>query len=376
MIVVGAGIVGSACAWWLARAGLAVDIIDPEAVGTQSTASAMGHLVVMDDSEAQFALCHRSRVLWDTFLPHLPAACEVDTSGTLWVARDEDELAAAEARRDFYRDRDVKAEMVAPAQLAAYEPNLRKGFRGALLVPQDASIYPPAAARWLMDKALEIGAKFHRGRKVEAIADGGVLTRDGEVLKAPVVVNAAGMAALELLRGIDLGLAMRPRKGHLVITDRVPGFCRRQVLEFGYLKRAHGDEDTSVAFNIQPRRTGQMLIGSSRQFDVSSREVELPILSRMLTRAQEFMPRIADLNCVRAWTGIRAATPDGLPLIGPILSAPGVFLAAGHEGLGITTALATAELITNVVMERRSRIDGSPYLPGRFAESKGLRDVR
>ena len=70
------------------------------------------------------------------------------------------------------------------------------------------------------------------------------------------------------------GLAIRPRKGHLVITDRHPGFVTHQLLELGYLKSAHGSDAASVAFNVQPRATGQLLIGSSRQYDVEDPAVD------------------------------------------------------------------------------------------------------
>src|SRR5205085_10849851 len=106
------------------------------------------------------------------------------------------------------------------------------------------------------------------------------------------------------------GLPIRPRKGHLAITDRYPGLVSHQILELGYLKSAHGSQQDSVAFNVQPRATGQLLVGSSRQFDVESPEVDRGILARMLRRAIEYMPALAGVSVLRAWTGLRAATPD------------------------------------------------------------------
>src|SRR6185503_17206787 len=131
-------------------------------------------------------------------------------------------------------------------------------------------------------------------------------------------------------------------KGHLVITDRYPQFLRHQLVELGYLKSAHTMTAESVAFNIQPRRTGQLLIGSSRQFEVQESTVDVSILNRMLSRAIEFLPGLARLSSLRAWTGFRAATPDKLPLIGPSVDNTRLYLATGHEELGITTSMGTA----------------------------------
>ena len=110
-----------------------------------------------------------------------------------------------------------------------------------------------------------------------------------------------------------------------------------------------------------------MLIGSSRQFGVTGSAVEPRMLSDMLKRAIEYMPAIAGLSTIRAWTGFRAATPDHLPLIGRAGGFRNVFLATGHEGLGISTSLGTARLIADAVLGRVSEITCAPYSPTRLS---------
>ena len=166
-------------------------------------------------------------------------------------------------------------------------------------------------------------------------------------------------------------LPVRPKKGHLVITDRYPGFIRHPIVELGYLKSAHGGQSESVAFNLQPRKTGQMLLGSSRQIDVDTKEIEPHMLNRMIARALEYMPALGRVSVIRTWTGFRAATPDSLPLIGPLPDRAVHFLATGHEGLGITTSLGTAELIVAHLTGCAPPISLTPYLPGRFMEGGG-----
>jgi glycine/D-amino acid oxidase-like deaminating enzyme len=161
---------------------------------------------------------------------------------------------------------------------------------------------------------------------------------------------------------------MQPRKGHLLITDRYPGFVRHQIIELGYLKSAHSVTTDSVAFNVQPRRTGQLLIGSSRQYGTSNPAVESAMLSRMLARALEYMPRLSGLHSIRTWTGFRAATPDKLPLIGPHPDFDYIYLATGHEGLGISTSLATAKILGDQLLRRTPGIASEPYLPARVMQ--------
>jgi glycine/D-amino acid oxidase-like deaminating enzyme len=151
-----------------------------------------------------------------------------------------------------------------------------------------------------------------------------------------------------------------------MITDRYPGFLGHQVVELGYLKSAHSVSGDSVAFNLQPRATGQILIGSSRQYEDEDAAVDQGIVRRIMERACEFMPEVATLSTLRIWTGFRAATPDKLPLIGPSPENSKVLLATGHEGLGITASMATARLITDVILQRKSPIAREPYLPSRM----------
>ena len=142
---------------------------------------------------------------------------------------------------------------------------------------------------------------------------------------------------------------------------------QHQLVELGYITSAHHSDGTSVAFNVQPRPTGQLLIGSSREFDTTDPAVNNAVMARMLQRALHYLPGLADLNAVRTWTGFRAATPDSLPLIGAHPHHPHLWLAVGHEGLGVTTAPGTAQLLAAQITGSTPLIDPVPYAPARFA---------
>lgn len=362
LLVVGGGIVGAACALEAVRAGLSVCLCESGVVGGGATAAGMGHLVVMDDSEAQFSLTRRSLALWHQLAHYLPEAAEYHRSGTIWVAADELEMEEVWRKRDYFTQSEVRVEVLDSKQLAEAEPRLRPGLVGALLVLDDAVVYSPVVARYLIDQAVELGVVLLEGVSVRKILTDGVILDGGEKLSAGSVVNATGCHAPVLTPGIPV----QKRKGHLLITDRYPGFVNHQLIELGYLKSAHTMRADSVAFNVQPRRTGQILIGSSRQFGALDSAVDLDTLDSMLTRAICYMPDLARLTAIRTWTGFRAATPDSLPLIGPVEGDFGRhWLATGHEGLGITTSLITAELLIDQIVGRTPQTSWAPYLPTR-----------
>ncbi len=359
-IIVGAGIVGAACAVALARDGLRVLVIDAGGAALGTTAAGMGHVVVMDDSPEQLALTRYSQSLWRAQDDAVRAASELDWCGTVWVAEDEAQLEALPAKQQLYRDHGLETEVLDETTLIEAEPHLRRGLPGGLLVPSDAVIYQPAATIALLALARTMGAEVLQRMPVEEIVPCGVRC-GADTLRADVIVNAAGAAAASLTPQ----LPVIPRKGHLVITERYPGFCRHQVAELGYLASAHVMTSESVAFNVQPRSTGQVMVGSSRELVGWDASMNRRVLGRMIARACEFMPALADLVAVRTWTGFRPATPDKLPLIGRWPDVPGLWIAAGHEGLGITTSLGTATLLADLVASREPAIDAAPFAPDR-----------
>lgn len=365
VVVVGAGIVGSACADALTRGGARVTVLDPSpAAGT--TAAGMGHILIADEDPHLYALTHRGRTLWEEASPAMPAAAQWDRAGTLWVAADDAELEIAREKAETARKRGESVELLDAAALREAEPNLAPGLLGALSLPDDRTLYPPAAAAWLLQRAESRGAAFRR----EAVAelDGNtVRTRSGDRISAGHIVLATGSAP-GLLPSV-LTNTLRPRKGHLAITRRYPGFLRHHVAELGYFASTDPSNTESIAFNVQPRVTGQVLIGASRQLGVEDRDVDRGLVARMFARALRFMPKLAQLDVLRVWTGFRPATADKLPLIGAVPEQPRLHVAIGHEGLGIATSLSTGELIAAGITGAPSAIDPHPFSPERVCET-------
>lgn len=358
VIVIGAGIVGAACAHELARAGLDVLVLDDRRGG--ATAAGMGHLVVMDDNPAELALSRQSLELWRQWAPHLSVDCTWHPCGTLWLAADAQEMDAAQEKQLRLQASGVDCELVSAKALQGLEPSLRSGLHGALRVSGDSVVYAPNAARWLL-QAYPQRIRFLQ-QSVQAIEDQRVCLGDGTWLDAPAVLLANGIHATTFCPELPI----QPKKGQLLITDRYPGTVFHQLVELGYVSTAHHSTGPSVAFNVQPRPTGQLLVGSSRQFDDTSSEIDTDMLTQMLARAVSYLPGLVDLNAIRCWTGLRPATPDSLPILGPHPTRKGLWLAVGHEGLGATTAPASAQLLVSHITGSSPVIDPAPYLAQRF----------
>lgn len=232
-------------------------------------------------------------------------------------------------------------------------------------MPGDGILYAPLAARWLLADGGAAIDVVHG--EASALEEGAVRLADGRRGCAYSGL-ACGLRANSLLPQTLL----HAKKGHLAITDRYPPRVRHQLVELGYGASAHASGGTSVAFNVQARPTGQWLIGSSRQFDAVDSALDMPVLAAMLTRAQHFLPVLAQMNIIRCWTGLRAASVDGLPLLGVHPRHSPAVAGVGARGIGRHDCPGSAALITAQIGRQTPEIDDTPYLAARAFAAEEL----
>ncbi len=362
LAVVGAGIVGSACAAVAAEAGLRVVLIEPFEIGSAATAAGMGHVVLMDDSPRLLEWTRLCRQYWLDWQPIFPASVEFRRTGTVWLAESVEHLPLVEAKSRHLADHGIRCEVWGSDQLREKEPALREGLAGALYVPDDVVLYPPAAAAFFVQRARQFQTKMLLGQRVVELLPGEVRLNDGSCLAVAYCLLANGAEAKQLVPWLPLV----PRKGHLLITARGSSMVRHQLIELGYHDSVHRPESVSVAFNVQPRVTGQLLIGSSRQPGLADRRVEWPVVQRMVRRALEFLPDLVCQPIVRIWTGVRVTTPDEWPMIGFCDGESRVLVATGYEGLGVTAALGTAHLVVRLLLGEPPPIPAAWFAPQRL----------
>ncbi len=372
VLVVGGGIVGVACAEACATSGLQVRLIEQDRVGSGTTGAGMGHVVLMPGD--LLPLTRYSQKLWRARASDWVGQVPIRSTGTIWLARDEREQARLDSLEAALAVPKVSMQRLEGEELHRQEPALSSAVTNGLWVKDDLLVDPVAATLRLAALAQARKVDLMEGMRVESIVDSGVRLAEGTTLRARHVVIAAGVETTRLLP--ELGIY--PRKGHIVQLATPNGYVRSQLGEVGYALGAEFDAEESVAFNVYPAHPGGIWVGASRQKGVESPEVEQRIVDRLLARALDYLPDASDLPVVHRWTGLRPASPDHRPFIGAWPGRSDLLVAAGHEGLGVTTSLATGRLIADLVAGHRSEIDRERFaLTGRLgSEAKPRKPPR
>ncbi|MFJ7152465.1 NAD(P)/FAD-dependent oxidoreductase [Streptomyces sp. NPDC100445] len=375
VVVVGAGMVGAACALYAARAGLDVRLVDRGPVAGGTTGAGEGNVLVSDKEPGpELELALLSATLWAELAREPGMAIEYEPKGGLVVARTPGALSALGEFAAGQRAAAVTAVSVDADGLRRLEPHLAPDMAGGVHYPQDAQVMPALAAAHLVRAS---GARLHTGWTVTGVlraADGavyGVRTDRGDI-HAPVVVNAAGTWGGDLAALAGVRLPVLPRRGFVLVTEALPRMIRHKVYAADYVADVASDSaGLRTSPVVEGTAAGPVLIGASRERVGFDRSLSLPALRALAAGAVGLFPFLARVRALRSYAGFRPYLPDHLPAIGPDPRVPGLFHACGHEGAGIGLAPATGRLVAQTLTGRAPELDLTPFRPERFDTDGG-----
>lgn len=372
VVVIGAGAVGAACAFFAAQAGLRVAVVERGAIAGGTSSAGEGNLLVSDkEAGPELALAHYSQSLWRGELAEFGRLWEFEAKGGLVVSATPATQAKLERLADRQRTAGTAVELVSAQELGSLEPQLNPELAGGAYYPQDAQVQPMLATAHLLRLARARGATVHTRTRVTAfVRDGdvvaGVVTDRGTI-SAGAVVNAAGTWARAIAELAGVNVPVLPRKGCVLVTEPLPDMVRHKVYAAEYV-----DDVTSSDVGLQTSPVveatggGTILIGSSRERVGFNNSVNLRVLAEMAGKAVALFPFLADVRALRSYSGFRPYCPDHLPVIGADPRAPGLWHACGHEGAGIGLSVGTGALIAAALTGAAPAMDTAPFAPERF----------
>jgi glycine oxidase len=355
VIVIGGGVVGLTIARDLAPRK-SVLLLDRGPTGQGTSRAAAGMLTPLSEADDQgpfFQLCRLSHSMYDRFVCDLETETSLDCgygkNGLLAVASDEEAAATLRRRYEWQKEAGFDVQLLSSGEVSKLEPLLTAPVATALFMPGERSVTPRRLVNALRESCLKRGVDMRLGLHVEEIAKNAI--RVGHMtLEAEHIVVASGVWSAEF-RGLNPPIPVYPRKGQ-ILSLGMPAGAFRHMIRWGHSY-------------FMPRPSGELVVGATNEdagFDMSNTPAGL---GRLLTEAQQISSHTGNYPILETWTGLRPATPDGLPILGPS-AIPGVYYATGHYRNGVLLAPATAAIIGDLIRNGRTDQIIEPYSPSRF----------
>lgn len=374
VVVIGGGIIGSSVAYYLSKEGYQVALVEKGdiAAGTSSRCDAVA--LICDkkpgiDTEIGF----RSIQLYKELAKEFSFDFEFFSRGSLYVCETEQELEIANGyvKQQVAAGYDMK--MVSKEELPDIEKHLANDLAGGVWTEVDSTMNPYLVCYAFIEEARKYGLQLFTNQEVKEIAQG----PDGSVesvktstttLYTKNVVNCAGVWASHIGEMVGIDIPSRPRKGMVLVTERTDRIVHQKVHEFGYMLSKFEDinykrnvsklvEDYNIAFTIEPTEASNYLVGGHRAFKGYDTSAEHDVMRGIAERATRFLPILKDVNCIRAYAGIRPWVVDHLPIVSEVDEVPGFYIACGHEGDGISMAPITGKMMTELISGKETEFN-------------------
>jgi len=378
VVIIGGGIIGASIAYFLAKENIEVTILEKNEMASGTSSKCDGNILAIDKDpgfDSQMSL--KSQKLVHQLKDELDIPFEYRNPGSILVCESEEEMEAANKWVKQQTEAGLPFNMLTREDLRNESKYFSDDLYGGLECETDSTVNPYMLTYSLFNQATVHGARLIEHCEVKRITkidrDFLLETNKGTV-KAKKVINAAGIWAPKIGEMLDVDIPIFPRKGQIIVASRQELVGLRKVMEFGYLISKFGGERQvsadvekyGVALVFEPTESQNFLIGSSREFAGYDTKVNTKVTHLIAKRALRFYPKMADMAVIRTYAGLRPWTSDNLPIISHVDEVPGFYVAAGHEGDGISLSAITGKVLSEMILEKETSIDIEPLKLSRF----------
>jgi sarcosine oxidase subunit beta len=369
VLIVGAGIIGSAIAYFLSKEKIKVGVIEKGNVGEEAS-SACGGIVFLQSKKPGISLrltlesIHILQQLRDEFERDI----EYEQKGGLVVINSEIEKKVLSQKAKEHQAFGIEVQMLDTEETLKIEPFLSKGILGSTYCKLDGSINPIALTLAFAETAIKNGIDFYPSTEIENFIYEnsrliGIISNKQEKFFADRIVLAIGIYSNKLLSRINIQLPIKPRRGQVIVSEPIAPLLNHALLSGRYLAAKLFPEmledltnplnQMGIGLVIEQAKSGNLLIGSTREFVGENKEITFQGIEYILKHATSIIPSLKDINIIRTFSGLRPYTIDGLPIISKLGPFDNLIIATGHEGDGITLSAITGKIVKQMVMEEQ-----------------------
>lgn len=387
VVVIGGGIIGLSTAYYIAKEGMKVAVIEQFEVGSGSSGHCNGGIVV--GAEPFSLLASHSNDLYKLLLNELPIDFHYSRKGSYRLVETQDDWDMMSKIVENQQKRGLDVRFVQSRELQVNEPNIAPDIFGAVEYPTDATL-DPIRACWALALGIQkLASQIYSFTEVISITLDAtkrqikkVCTSRGDI-STKIVVNAAGCWAPNISKSVGIELPITPRRGQILVTEAASPIVGKKLNESGGVRTqlqmnpARAEDDIAkfgIAFVMERTHDGNVLLGGSREFVGNDIRTTPEVIRAIAKRAVRFVPKIGSLNCIRSYSGLRPYTPDHHPIVSGVDEINGYYVAAGHEGDGVTLGPITGKVICEMITGQSPSEDVKHLCYSRFKSNmkKGL----
>jgi sarcosine oxidase subunit beta len=378
--LVGGGIIGCSIAYYLAREGVSATIFEERELASGASGANQGVIAAQLYDPPLLDLILESRKLYTELEKYLPIDFEFDKCGSIVCATEKRHWAILEERVKTLQEFGVKVELIEGTRLREMEPSLSTDIIGASMCSEDFLVNPIKLTYALAYAARSLGSKIYTYTHVRKIIMKNkmiesILTDRGAIKTRYVVISAG--AWTPLIEGLEeFKLPIQPQRGQLFVTETTPPCNFKLILDADYLTTAFNSKLAGTSRDLRIRRgiasvlnqtkSGNWLIGSSRDFAGFDKRTVMQDLKIIAARAMKFLPHLRYVNTLRTFASLRPYSADELPILGKVPGVEGLFVATGHCGNGVALAPITGKIIADLITEGKTQIKIDEFSISRF----------
>jgi len=381
IVIIGGGVIGTSIAYYLSKRGKDVVLVEKDDLASGSSGACDIDIILQSKNPGiHLELAMASAMLYKDLARELDYDIEYKETGGMILIENDEQM---KVMKDFVKRQraiGLDVELLDIKDAIKKQPGISPNLIGATYSPQDAHVNPMKLCEAYAKAAKRLGAEIYLDTPVVDIklGDGkvrSVITTRGEI-ETERVVNAAGVYAPMVGEMVGLSLPIKPRRGQIIVTERVPKLIYHDVLCAKYIvakynpRLLEGSDNPEmrlgVGLSLSQTQDGQILIGATREFVGYNKQNTHEALKTVLKNATRLVPALKSIHAIRSFAGLRPYTPDGLPLLGEVEGVEGFIMAAGHEGDGVALSPITGKMVSDIIIDGKTFRDIELLRPARF----------
>ncbi len=365
VIVIGAGIIGLATAYYLSRENKRVLVLEKEEIGAGAS-GACDDMILLQSKKPGILLemALESLNMYKNLSDELETDLEFQNLGGMILIETEEQLSIMEEFVASQNKHGLDVEILDKETVIKKQPFVSRRVIASTYSSIDSQVNPFRVMQGFIKKGQELGMEIRKHLPVKRISMTKtglweVETDNGEKFSSKAVVNAAGAWAPEICKLVEMDIPIRPKRGQIAITEQIPPLGETNIWDAEYIvaklnpfmakRRKKILAELGIGLSFTRTHDGNYFIGGTREFVGYDKGTTIEGISNIVTQALRYFPILKNVSIIRTFGGLRPASLDGKPFLGEIEGLNGFFVAAGHEGDGIALAPVTGKLMAQLI---------------------------